>query len=775
MKILYMWIEDFQCMKKLGINFSNKYEFKFLYDKCQITISKKSKVLGGFFNILTDSEKIKMTATSIRYIKNISNNKIEDLCAIVGNNGAGKSTMLQLICDLYSRQLDSLPNGIYCLEKDNKIYIHSTLKKDIELINNVDIHISKCKLRVNKSINFYNYENFKIYNNKKEMINEEESVVDLNNSLIKEASVIYFSNEMCTNYYYKNYQPIKDISTSGLIMDDKRNDYENHKVSLDHSLLKCHADNEMIRQIEYIYSQKESDDIYLDFELPKQATVRFRNNDSIMMKIYQELDEKYRYNMDYSQIKIDVHKRLKENKEKELKQGQILLFDIYKFIGKFDMQNIVDRLPQSGTDESLYLQFSIKILIGIFISFCYEYIIVDISHKDNKNSLYESISKSLKEYLDKQDEKYIQHDRLYDDFIKILEDALAVIHLNAPDSVKKEDNEFIESINKFKDDISERMLNDTMNYRSMDNQFVLFTNNKESITNLKYFYEYYKITSKYNDYLDFSWGMSSGEYNMMSFFARMYSLIKHNQLINGKKLIILIDEADLSYHPSWQQKYIKNLICFLNTKFYEYKIQLILTTHSPILLSDIPKENVIFLKKVNGVTEVYENEEETFGANIYELYRNGFFLNNNNYGVIGDFATEKIQRVENILAKLLEQAKLINEKAEKEVKELLNNIDYINKDKIIVEKIEIIRNKMMDNVKKDYIKKLDECKKVIDIIGEEFIRNTLLKQYNQIYDVFNIQKEDDNEELKKIKSEFNKLSKDQQNELIKFIIDTRKN
>ena len=219
---------------------------------------------------------------------------------------------------------------------------------------------------------------------------------------------------------------------------------------------------------------------------------------------------------------------------------------------------------------------------------------------------------------------------------------------------------------------------------------------------------------------------------------------------------------------------MKNLLSFLKENFKHHSIQLILTTHSPILLSDIPKENTIFLKKIKGVTEIYKNKEQTFGANIYDLYRNGFFLTNSNYGILGDFATGKIERVENILVKLLEKMKSINEAAEKEVKALSNNTDYVNKDKIIIEKTKIIRNKLID-VKEDCIRKLDQCKNIIDIIGEEFLRKTLLRQYNQLYEFFNMNCNNDNEELGEIKIKFEKLSKDEQNELIRFIIDKRKN
>ena len=66
---------------------------------------------------------------------------------------------------------------------------------------------------------------------------------------------------------------------------------------------------------------------------------------------------------------------------------------------------------------------------------------------------------------------------------------------------------------------------------------------------------------------------------------------------------------------------------------------MIFVTHSPYILSDIPKTNVLFLK--DGMP-CYNMQENTFGANINSLLKNGFFLP----GLpIGQFAHEKIDRI----------------------------------------------------------------------------------------------------------------------------------
>lgn len=70
--------------------------------------------------------------------------------------------------------------------------------------------------------------------------------------------------------------------------------------------------------------------------------------------------------------------------------------------------------------------------------------------------------------------------------------------------------------------------------------------------------------------------------------------------------------------------------------FKEYRFQLIVTSHSPIVLSDILKEHVILL---SGDATVRSMESPTFGANIAMQFLDVFYMDKGN---IGEFAKEKI-------------------------------------------------------------------------------------------------------------------------------------
>ena len=89
--------------------------------------------------------------------------------------------------------------------------------------------------------------------------------------------------------------------------------------------------------------------------------------------------------------------------------------------------------------------------------------------------------------------------------------------------------------------------------------------------------------------------MSDGQYQLTYIFNNIYSQI------NQDTIILCIDEGENYLHPNWQKKYINYLYQFLKDNFYDKQIHLLVSSHSPFILSDLPKENVIFLE--NGKQE----------------------------------------------------------------------------------------------------------------------------------------------------------------------------
>lgn len=187
---------------------------------------------------------------------------------------------------------------------------------------------------------------------------------------------------------------------------------------------------------------------------------------------------------------------------------------------------------------------------------------------------------------------------------------------------------------------------------------------------------------------------SSGEQYLITLATELYAkAISYN--------VILIDEGEMFEHPDWQRNYILFLTKILE-KMYKRLPRfrdIIITTHSPFILSDLPQENIIYLE--NGKIKE-DSDRKSFGANIYDLLKNSFFLD----APIGEFAREKI----NSLAI--------------KISELPKGISLSIEDQALLQEIgePIIRNKLLSlytqkiNYNKheliaEYDKKINEMKK----------------------------------------------------------------
>ena len=127
--------------------------------------------------------------------------------------------------------------------------------------------------------------------------------------------------------------------------------------------------------------------------------------------------------------------------------------------------------------------------------------------------------------------------------------------------------------------------------------------------------------------------MSSGERQILfSNSAVLYHLYNianselDTRIIPYKNINIVLDEVELYYHPEYQRKYIASFIDMLTglhiDKTRIRSINLIIATHSPFILSDVPRENVLCLEK----GKCKPLGKESYCANIYDLMNNSFFL-----------------------------------------------------------------------------------------------------------------------------------------------------
>lgn len=137
--------------------------------------------------------------------------------------------------------------------------------------------------------------------------------------------------------------------------------------------------------------------------------------------------------------------------------------------------------------------------------------------------------------------------------------------------------------------------------------------------------------------------LSSGEEAYLNLFTSIHSSITSIKNTENKGCILLLDEPDSFMHPEWSRVMIRQIINYIGKSNYGYDYyQIILTTHSPFIISDIPKQNLISLKKQKNtgksIKVKLDKLPETFASNIHTLLSNEFFMND----TIGEFAKQKI-------------------------------------------------------------------------------------------------------------------------------------
>ena len=128
-----------------------------------------------------------------------------------------------------------------------------------------------------------------------------------------------------------------------------------------------------------------------------------------------------------------------------------------------------------------------------------------------------------------------------------------------------------------------------------------------------------------------------------------------SERVEYKYVQLILEEVELYFHPEMQRQFLRSLLDGIRRAGLSHIkwINICVVTHSPFVLSDIPSKNVLALKKDNS--EVVKIP--CFGANIHEMLKHSFFLEN---GAIGDFAKWTISRV----AKCLKVTRWINGREE---------------------------------------------------------------------------------------------------------------
>lgn len=224
--------------------------------------------------------------------------------------------------------------------------------------------------------------------------------------------------------------------------------------------------------------------------------------------------------------------------------------------------------------------------------------------------------------------------------------------------------------------------------------------------------------------------LSSGERQQAYFVSSiLYHLSNLNSVhdddnhvrIAYKNLLVFLEEIELYFHPQLQ----KNLLSYLLDGIRQINlphisgIHFCIITHSPFVLSDISRNNILALRKNNKPVE----ELKTFGANYYDMLKYNFFFDK---GTVGDFAQEIINRIIFILS-LYEYGQVADSPI----------IDKIFKNRYFKE-----NQWSIGQIKQDFPQ--EKLETIIEMIDEPIIEKCFKRKMCELFE-----KEDKNAQIKK--------------------------
>lgn len=636
------------------LNFGGKYLYSFIQIGEDLIVRRKlnEKYIPQFFNI-SESEC-----------------EVELLSAVVGQNGVGKSSVLDVVRKTFVEHIYSMP------------YNDSTIL--VEVAGETKVLFSKCKV-------------FVIIDEKRNDIAIRRNIISENipNSEIGQAPEGYKELEKIETQDYQSiyYSPHFDLKYN-----NNFDEVDKYDISLDQFIKRDLEDTD----------KKGTNENGWRFDLHEEMV--FKNSmrqieflSSFIFKnnfIFREVFDVPQYEkgiLYFRNVEIpDFHNTpmalrpiiqlILEKVESESKN--------WLSIRKFDKNHNI--LNQAEINKYLLERFVIKAFISVVIeqmekenTWLSEGEIENSYNMDrfNKSSAFDVLSYFIKESCIKK-KSIFNYNEIISFFEKL--DSLFTKETN-PDNIKKK------SIRLNLDDVKE-----------------VLQLHKKIIINLLYYYPTREGLVDKGDYTDgfiafrpTDRNMSSGENALLNFFSKLYSFIQSNLIEESKSLpnkenyILLLDEADLGFHPVWKKRYVdailKTIPYFFESLEVKPKLQIIITTHDPLTLSDLPINNVVFLQKDGNYCSVISDTDQnkiqkTFGANITDLLAHSFFIEN---GLIGDFSKSKIKEV----------------------------IDWINE------------NKKLSNIRKsapEFTEKLEYYKKVVNLIDEKVVKIKLTEMITDL-------------------------------------------
>ena len=611
--------------------------------------------LSGKCKVIYDYKKNKLDISlNHQYVDDFWGDTVDNCFAIVGENGAGKTVLMNLIMeavDFFKYRINSEYSYILIFEeKKKKRFIVYTSGK----CKGIEIHIDKACPYILYQVD------------EKEM------------SVLSGYEIAYFHNTLSRTDYNSVNRCKYDFSIGKLIDQHYRTTTGMHYDDINKDKIRNYFDNEAFRIIEFLYKYAIRNELEIPFPIPKTIIVSIADQE---------------YSEDYI---INEAKKIKVQKDEA------------SFIEKvYEFKNAIDNIVYIGKNK--WVSNTIKNLILN----CFKEIA--IPHNSSSNTMKECID-FLKICRLLNNTEKIKKMKIFQLAKNVLDELCNRFDKNN-DGICSKTKKYIEWLEKNVDKID---LLKNKAYLRLD----IETGKEETF--IKELIELYSDLNFAFPFYDFSFNVSTGEYYFLLIFSNIYSMINKERWLpnvydytaidyNVNNILLIFDEADLSMHPRWQRMFMKWIIDFCSAIFNGNNVKIIITTHSPILLSDFPSNSVVYLtRNEDGEMSFVTDVEDTFGKNIHSLFLNSFFLEDE--GTMGAFAEEKINQI----IRMLKGADALDSEYDDECIE--NMINYIGEDTIHSRLEEIYHDK-------NYIREKPKAK--IESSEQSVIKDTIHKLKQQ--------------------------------------------
>lgn len=570
---VYIKTHDYLFNEPQTINFGGQYIYEYIHKNKRIEIHtvENKTYIEDFFNI-TDSK-----------------SKVTGINAIVGQNGSGKSSIMDTLRNTFKFYQPRNHN-------ENIILIFEIEKNTILVIKH---ETTKIKLK-SKAISTTN---------------------EINISDIMDIQTLYYNP-----HYEYNLTKIDDydISLNAIIENDLNSlkNKDSNSSGFENSYSNELLFKNSLRQIEFLSSE-----LVIKKQIFKKIFQLPEHGNAILEIRTQIVKDSWNAPYDLRDIIENIIIKCKEEKALDYKENNIR--DRYKYVLKTRLiEALISTISNQMEKKNSYLgEGKINKL-----------------YKDTLNSMnaYQLMSYFINNAYIEENKKKIS---IFKDcpILELIDNLyLTIQNISSKDELSPDS--FQINANKAKEilTLQRQVLNKINNYYLIDPS-------DSEINN-------YIVMDEFISYRPFEKRLSSGENALLNLYSRLANFINHNYINHQlkplkKHFILLLDEGDLGFHPSWKKKYV-NLILKTVPYFFEQiknapSIEIIFATHDPLTLSDLPNKNVVYIerKDYDSYSNVlhFSNEnrpKKTFGANISELLADSFFIDG---ALIGDFASSIVE------------------------------------------------------------------------------------------------------------------------------------